>query len=63
LYIISSVNKLLVVADRKGGVKKVYPIDPGLFKQPEGISFTPSGSIIISNEAAGVGVANILIFK
>lgn len=63
LYIISSVNKLLVVADRKGGVKKVYPIDPGLFKQPEGISFTPSGALIISNEAAGVGVANILIFS
>src|SRR5689334_6975369 len=63
LYIISSVNKLLVVADRKGGVKKVYPIDPGLFKQPEGISFTPSGTLIISNEAGGVGVADILIFS
>jgi uncharacterized protein YjiK len=63
LYIISSVNKLLVVADRKGRVKKVYPIDPALFKQPEGITFTPSGSIIISNESAGVGVANILIFS
>lgn len=63
LYIISSVNKLLVVADRKGAVKKVYPIDPGLFKQPEGICFTPTGTLIISNEAAGVGVANILIFS
>jgi uncharacterized protein YjiK len=63
LYIISSVNKLLVIADRKGGVKKVYPIDPGLFKQPEGINFTPSGTIIISNEAGGVGVADILIFS
>jgi uncharacterized protein YjiK len=63
LYIISSVNKLLVVTDRKGAVKKVYPIDPALFKQPEGITFTPSGSIIISNESAGIGVANILIFS
>jgi uncharacterized protein YjiK len=63
VYIISSVNKLLVVTDRKGGVQKVYPIDPALFKQPEGISFTPSGTIIISNEAGGVGVADILIFS
>jgi uncharacterized protein YjiK len=63
LYIISSVNKLLVVTDRKGDVKKVYPIDPALFKQPEGLTFTPSGSIIISNESAGFGVANILIFS
>lgn len=63
LYIISSVNKLLVITDRNGVFKKAYSIDPALFKQPEGISFTPSGTLIISNESAGVGVANILIFS
>jgi uncharacterized protein YjiK len=63
LYIISSVNKLLVVADRKGNPKQAYPIDEGLFKQPEGIAFSPDGDMIISNEAAGRGVANLLFFK
>ncbi|MDB5200051.1 MAG: hypothetical protein JWO92_2014 [Chitinophagaceae bacterium] len=63
LYILASVNKLLVVADRKGNVKEVYPLDPVIYKQPEGITFTPSGNLLISNEAAESGNANILIFK
>jgi len=63
LYIISSVNKLLVVADRNGNPKQTYSIDAGLFKQPEGITFTPDGDMIISNESADRGVANLLFFK
>jgi uncharacterized protein YjiK len=63
LYIISSVNKALVVADTKGNVKEVYPLNPSLYKQPEGLTFTPSGDLIISNEQAEIGSANILIFK
>lgn len=63
LFIVSSVNKLLVVADRNGNPKKTYPIDGNLFKQPEGITFTPDGDMIISNEAADRGAANLLFFK
>ncbi len=63
LFIISSVNKALVVADTSGKVKSVYQLDPKIYKQPEGITFTPSGDLIISNEAADVGAANVLIFK
>ena len=63
IFIISSVNKLLVVTDRKGNPKQTYPIDAGLFKQPEGITFTPEGDLIISNESADRGVANLLFFK
>ncbi|THU41630.1 hypothetical protein FAM09_05905 [Niastella caeni] len=63
LFIISSVNKLLVIADRKGNPKQTFPIDVALFKQPEGITFTPEGDLIISNESADRGVANLLFFK
>jgi hypothetical protein len=63
LYIISSVNKLLVITDRKGNPKKAFPIDAAVFKQPEGITFTPEGDMIISNESADRGVANLLFFK
>ena len=63
LYIISAINKLLVVADINGHVKNVYKIDESVFKQPEGITFTPSGGMIVSNEAADVGVADILYFS
>lgn len=63
LYIISAINKLLVITDVNGNFKNVYKIDPSIFKQPEGITFTPSGGMIISNEASDVGVADILYFS
>jgi uncharacterized protein YjiK len=63
LYIISSVNKALVIADRKGKIKSVIPLDPKIFKQPEGLTFTPGGDLIVSNESAEIGAANILIYK
>ncbi len=63
LYIISAINKLLVVTDVNGNLKETCPIDPGIFKQPEGITFTPAGGMIISNEAADIGVADILYFS
>lgn len=63
LYIISAVNDLLVIADHEGNPKISYEIDSKLFKQPEGIAFTPGGDLIISNEAADKGVANILLFR
>lgn len=63
LFIISSINKVLVVADKNGVPEQVYRIDPGLYKQPEGLTFSPEGHLIISNESADIGAANILIIK
>lgn len=63
LYIISSVNKVLVVADNNGVPQKLYRIDPKLFKQPEGLTFSPDGHLIISNESANIGAADIMMFK
>jgi hypothetical protein len=63
LYIISSVNKVLVIADLVGIPKKVYKINPKLFKQPEGLTFTSKGDMFVSNEHADIGAANILFFK
>ena len=63
LYIISSINKLLVIADKNGNPQKTYRINPKLFKQPEGITFSPKGDLVISNESADIGAANILYFN
>jgi len=63
LYIIASVNKALVILNKDHTVKNSYKIDPSLFKQPEGMTFTPKGDLIISNEAAESGHADILFFK
>jgi uncharacterized protein YjiK len=49
-YILSSVNKLIVITDAAFKVKGVYPIRPSLFIQPEGIAFDDQNNLYISNE-------------
>ncbi len=63
LFIISSLNKVLVIADKNGVPEKVYRIDPKLYKQPEGLTFSSEGHLIVSNESAGIGAADIMVFK
>jgi hypothetical protein len=64
VWIVSSTNQLLVVTDNYGKVKSVYTLNPIIFRQPEGITFTPWGDLLISNEAGDkYGTSNILIFK
>ncbi len=61
LYIVASVGKLLVIADKKGKVEEVFRLDPVLYNQPEGLTFAPNGDLYISNEG-GEGTATILKF-
>jgi uncharacterized protein YjiK len=63
LYILSSINHLLIVTSRNGTFKDVFQLDPAIYKQAEGIAFTPAGDMIISNESHETGLANILIIK
>jgi uncharacterized protein YjiK len=64
VWIVSAVNGLLVVTDRNGVVKEVYQLNSGLFTQPEGITFTPWGDLLISNEAGDkYNVPTLFIFK
>jgi len=63
LYILASVNKLLVITDRNGNVKQIHQLDPSIFNQPEGIAFTPKGDLLISNERGEKSNATILIYK
>ncbi len=61
LYIISSSGKWLLIADLNFKPEEVYRLAPGIFKQPEGITFDPKGNLYISNEAKD-GEPNILVF-
>jgi hypothetical protein len=63
LFIVSAVNKTLVIVDKAGHANEVYTLDPSIYKQPEGLSFTPSGDLLISNESNMTGSGNILVFK
>jgi uncharacterized protein YjiK len=61
-FILSSVNKMLVVADQNWKVKSVYPLNPSLFVQPEGIAFDRQQNLYISNEKGLSSAATILLF-
>ncbi|MEP7109718.1 MAG: SdiA-regulated domain-containing protein [Ferruginibacter sp.] len=61
-YILSSVNKLLVITDDKWEIRAVYPLDPALFPQPEGIAFDNDHNLYISNERALASNATVLKF-
>lgn len=62
-YVLSSINKLLVITDADFKVKTTCPLDPGLFNQPEGIAFDRDNNLYISNEGGSLSAGNILMFK
>lgn len=53
IYLIASVGRVLLVLDRSGGIKHLLPLDPDLFRQPEGICFSPGGALYIASEGRG----------
>jgi len=61
-YILSSVNKVLVVADAKWKIREVYKLDQNLFTQPEGMAFDSANNLYISNEGHAPQPGNILKF-
>lgn len=62
IYVLGSVGKLLVIVNQQGAIRKIVPLPPKYFRQPEGITFDPNGDMYISNEADG-RTPNILHFK
>ncbi len=60
-YVLSSVNKMLVVTDARWKVKGVYALSASSFPQPEGITFDKENNLYISNEG-GLSKGTILKF-
>jgi len=50
LFLLSSADKLLFVLNMKNEIEYMEKLNPGLFKQPEGITFMNNGDMFISNE-------------
>lgn len=64
VWILAATNQLLVVTDRQGNCKEVCTLDPVIFPQAEGITFTPWGDLIIASEAGDkYNTGTLLIFK
>ncbi len=59
IYVLQGTKPRILIVSPKGVVKKEYPLNNKVFYQPEGITFSPDGTLYISNEATG-GVPSIL---
>lgn len=63
LYMLSSLHHALIILSPKGKYKQLFLLDPGIYKQAEGIAFTPSGDMLITNERAEIGFPTLLVIK
>ena len=63
LYLLSSVMQVLLIYEPEGNLKEMVELNPEFYKQPEGLTFTPDGNLIISNEFANDGLPNLLLLK
>lgn len=61
-YIVSSVNKALIIADQNFKIKSVHHLSSNIFNQPEGLAFDKDGNMYISNEGSETTSGNILKF-
>ncbi len=53
LYVLASVGKLLIVLSPEGEILALVKLQRKDFRQPEGICFSPDGTMFISNEGRG----------
>lgn len=62
-YLLSAINKTLMVTDSQWKIKKLYPLSLNEFNQPEGIAFDKNANLYISNEGSDTQFGNILKFS
>ncbi len=53
LWVLSSVAKAVAVVQPGGAVRAVWALPDGLFRQPEGLTFAPDGTLFVASEARG----------
>jgi uncharacterized protein YjiK len=62
IYVLSHIDNVLIVLRPNGAIEQVLRLDRRMFRQPEGITFAPDGTMYISNEGDG-DRASILEFR
>jgi uncharacterized protein YjiK len=62
IYMISSINKVLMVFNRQFDLLTMVKMDKSVHRQPEGICFDTDGTLYISNEGKGE-VAQLHVFS
>jgi uncharacterized protein YjiK len=61
IYVVSAEDLCLVVFDKKGTVTGFSSLDPKIFSKPEGITFFPDGTMVITNEGV-TGAPTAIVF-
>jgi len=62
-YILSAVQKVLVITDSTWNITEMHRLSPSLFSQPEGIAFDNANNLYISNEGHELTNGNVLRFN
>ncbi len=52
-YLLSAVDRTLLVVDRMGALVDLVALAPGLLPKPEGITFLSNGDLVLSSEGKG----------
>jgi uncharacterized protein YjiK len=63
MYVISSLNKVLIVLSPTGKILEMVKLNKTRFVQPEGICFDPDGTLYISSEAKDDPKGKLFSFK
>lgn len=63
VFILSSINKVLIVSSPTGEVLEMVKLDKNRLQQPEGICFDSDGTLYLSTEAKDEAKGKILVFK
>lgn len=58
-YLLSAVDRTLLVVDRQGKLIALEQLDAALLPKPEGITFMPNGDLVLSSE--GKGRASVIV--
>ena len=61
IYVLASVGNLLTVFSRMGDMLAMIELRSKYHPQPEGICFSPNGTLYIANEGEGVGVEGTIL--
>jgi hypothetical protein len=63
ILLLSSKPPYLLEVNEDGTILQKYPLDPAIYKQPEGIALGADGTLYISTEAGHSGSAELFILR
>jgi uncharacterized protein YjiK len=59
IYVLEGVNPKILIMSSKGDAEKIIKLSKKEFNQPEGITFSPSGKMFISNEGEPANIMEV----